>query len=238
LSLCKLASAQQLTFESLRGDPVHRNSSGRRYPRRILIAVAAGLIPMIAGCEAGTNAPSLHWHQPTNGTFKAVGNITISNAFVLGPPIGAVLQPGQNAGLYMGLVNVGSTTTPPDRLLSVSAPGVARSVLLPGNQIVLASQHAVLLTGPKPAMVLQDLLRPLTGGSVVTLVLSFANAGNVTLKVPVMPRAQFYTTLSPPPALTTTPPSPSPTRSRSASPSPSPTASRSTSASPSPTKSK
>ena len=45
---------------------MHRSGGGSGYPRRILIAVAAALIPMIAGCEAGANAPSLHWHQPTD----------------------------------------------------------------------------------------------------------------------------------------------------------------------------
>ena len=207
---------------------MHRSGGGSGYPRRILIAVVAALIPMIAGCEAGTNAPSLQWHQPTDGTFRTVGNITISNAFVLGAPIGSALLRGQNAGLFLGLVNTGSA----DRLISVTAPGTARSVLLPGNQITLRMQHAVLLTGPRPTVILQNLLRPLTGGSVVIITLTFAVAGQVTIKVPVMPRAQFYTTLLPAPGVSTpaTPPatpSPSPGASTPASPpaSPSPTSS-------------
>lgn len=202
---------------------MHRSGGGSGYPRRILIAVAAAVIPMIAGCEAGANAPSLHWHQPTDGTFHAIGDITISNAFVLGAPIGAALQPGQNAGLFLGLVNTGS----PDRLISVSAPGVAQSVLLPGNQIPLPRQHAVLLTGPRPTVILQHLLRPLQGGSVVTIRLSFAVAGQVTIRVPVMPRAQYYTTLLPAPSATTPPATstPSPTSSPGTTASPSPSAS-------------
>jgi copper(I)-binding protein len=194
---------------------VHRSGGGGAYPRRILIAAAAALIPMIAGCEAGTNAPSLHWHQPTNGTFRQVGHITISNAFVLGAPIGATLPAGQNAGLFLGLVNTGT----PDRLVSVSAPGVAQSVRVPGNQITLASEHAVLLTGPRPTLILTHLLRPLAGGSVVTITLTFAVAGQVTLKVPVMPKAQFYTTLQPPPGPTTPASTPSPSPSSSPTPS-------------------
>jgi copper(I)-binding protein len=205
---------------------VHRSGGGGGYSRRVLIAVAAALIPMIAGCEAGTNAPSLHWHQPTDGTYHAIGAITISNAFVLGAPIGAALPIGQNAGLFLGLVNIGK----PDKLLSISAPGTAQSVRLPGSQVVLATQRAVLLTGPAPTVVLENLLRPLTGGSIITITLTFQNAGTVTLKVPVMPRAQFYTTLQPAPAPTTpSPKAPSPSsstsQSKSASPSPSPSAS-------------
>lgn len=194
-----------------------RSSSGQRHSRRFLIAVTAALIPLIAGCEAGNNAPTLHWHQPTDGTGKTVGGITISNAFVLGAPIGAALLQGQNAGLFLGLTNIGSA----DTLLSVSAPGTARSVSVPGNAVTLASQHAVLLTGPRPRLVLENLLRPLTGGSVVSIVLRFANAGVVHLSVPVMPRAQFFTTLSPAPSpkpIKPTPGAPSPTPTPSSSP--------------------
>jgi hypothetical protein len=201
------------------------SSRGGTYSRRILIAVVAALIPLIAGCEAGSNAPTLHWHQPTDGTGKTVGDISIANAFVLGAPIGSVIPRGQNAGLFLGLVNVGSA----DRLIGASAPGVATSVLLPGSQVVLPSQHAVLLTGPKPRLILEHLLRPLVGGSVITIVLDFATAGSVRLRVPVMPRAQYYTTLSPAP----TPSSPT----SSASPKPTPTASPSASGSPSPSQS-
>lgn len=199
---------------------MHRSGGGGGYPRRILIAVAAALIPLIAACEAGTNAPSLHWHPPTDGTFRTVGDITISNAFVLGAPIGAVLRPGQNAGLFLGIVNVGPAG---DALLSISAPGTAQSVKLPRTQIVLASQRPVLLTGPQPSLVLEHLLKPLRGGSAIRIRLMFAVAGLVTIKVPVMPMANFYTTLSPPstpspsPTATPTPTGKSPTSSPSAS---------------------
>jgi copper(I)-binding protein len=193
---------------------VLRNGRGSKYSRRLMVAVVAALIPMVAGCEAGTNAPSLHWHQPTDGTGATVGSITISNAFVLGAPVGQQLQTGQNAGLFLGLVNSGLQG---DRLLTVSAPGFSKSVTLPGNQVVLSSNHAVLLTGPRPQVVLVDLLHPLVGGSVVSITLDFLKAGQVQLKVPVMPRAQYYTTLRPAPAPTT----PKPTGAVTPTPSPS-----------------
>ncbi len=201
-----------------------RSSRSGMGSRRILIAVAAALVPLIAGCEAGLNAPSLQWHQPADGSGAQVGEISISNAFVLGAPIGAVLRPGQNAGLFLGLVNTGSA----DHLLAITAPGTARTVLLPGGQISLWRDHSVLLTGPKPAIILEHLTRPVTGGSVITLQLIFRKAGQVTLSVPVMPRAQYYRTLSPAPVITVTiTPSPSGT-----SPGRKPTGSPSASASP------
>jgi hypothetical protein len=68
----------------------------------------------------------------------------------------------------------------------------------------------VLLTGPAPKVVLTDLTRPLTGGSFIKVVLTFQNAGRVELSVPVMPRAQYYSTFSPAPAPSATP-TPTPT---------------------------
>ena len=201
-----------------------RSSRGGRAQRRILVAVAAVLIPLIAGCEAGSNAPSLHWHQPTDGSSAGVGGITISNAFVLGAPIGSELTRGQSAGLFLALTNTGSA----DRLVGISAPGVAKTVLLPGGQVSVNSNHQVLLTGPAPEVVLEDLVRPLGGGTVVTIHLLFANAGTVTMQVPVMPKTSYFDSLSPAPS-----PSPSPSgtgkshhhgkHSASASPSPSST---------------
>ncbi len=173
-----------------------RSSRGGTLPRRILIAVVAALVPLIAGCEAGINAPSLSWHQPTDGTGTPVGDITISNAFILGAPLNQTLQPGHNAGLYLGLVNLGK----PDSLISVAAPGTAAAVQLPGGQVSLPSQQAVLLTGPRPTVLLENLTRPLAGGSVVKIVLTFQNAGSQTLFVPVMPQAQYYSTYSAAPA--------------------------------------
>jgi copper(I)-binding protein len=180
-------------------------------PRSVLIAAAVALGPIIAGCEAGTGAPTLHWHQPTDGTHKSVNaNLTISNAFVLGPPIGHVLARGQSTGFFLGLVNTGT----PDRLVAVKAPGIAQRVVLPGSGFPIHYQSRVLLTGPAPAIILQHLLKPLTGGSVIKLYLVFARAGTTQLEVPVMPMASNYATFSPPPSPTLSPtPSPSPTAS-------------------------
>jgi copper(I)-binding protein len=192
---------------------VFRSSRGGLMPRIVLTAAAAALAVAVAGCEAGNNAPSLQFHPPTAGTGTTLGNITISNVFVLGAPIGHALRRGQNAGLFLALTNTGTSK---DVLTGISAPGIATSVLLPGGHITLLPNHSVLLTGPKPAVILQDLLVPLTGGTVIQrLTLTFANAGSTTLKVPVMPRALYYTTLSPAPS-----PSPSGSPSPGASVSP------------------
>lgn len=190
-------------------------------PRRLVILAIAALIPALAGCEAGFNAPTQQWHQPTDGAGTVHNNIAVRNVFVLGAPLGRNIPAGRSAGVFLALINEGS----PDRLLAMSAPGTARSVTLPGGAIPLASQQSVLLTGPAPEVILQDLIRPLTGGSTVRLVMTFQNAGTLSLVVPIMPQAQYYSTFSPPPSPTPSPsthPSAKARASASASPSASP----------------
>lgn len=169
-------------------------------PRRLFIAAAAALIPALAGCEAGIHAPTQQWHAPTNGAAIISHGIDIRNVFVLGAPPNSALAAGQSAGLFLALFNNGS----PDRLLSISAPGTAKSVQLPGGSVGLAQQKAILLTGPQPKVILTGLTRPLQGGSFIRMIMNFQNAGNVTLSVPVLPQAQYYSTFSPAPSPTPT----------------------------------
>ena len=163
-------------------------------PRRLVVLAIAALIPALAGCEAGYNAPTQQWHQPTDGTAAVHNDISIANAFVLGAPLGERIPVGDSASMFLALSNQGSS----DKLVSMSAPGTARSVTLPGGSVPLASQQSVRLTGPAPEVVMQELTRPLTGGSTVRLVMIFQKAGAFTLVLPVMPQAQYYSTFSPP----------------------------------------
>jgi copper(I)-binding protein len=204
---------------------VIRSSLRIARPRRLVILAIAALIPALAGCEAGFNAPTQQWHQPTDGTAVIHDNISIANAFVLGAPLGERIPVGHSAGLFLALSNEGAS----DRLLSISAPGTARSVTLPGGAVLLASQRSVRLTGPAPEVVLRGLIRPLTGGSTVRLVMIFQKAGVLGLVVPVMPQAQYYSTFSPPPS-----PSPRSTPSRRVRAGATPSATATPSPSPSP----
>jgi copper(I)-binding protein len=182
--------------------------------RRLVLVAAAALIPVLAGCEAGINAPTLDFHYPTDAAGTAVGDLSIRNVFVLGAPLGRNLVKGQSASLFLALVNNGA----PDKLISITAPGTAASVTLPGA-IPIRVGHPVFLTGPHPEVVLTDLTRTVTSGSSIRLVLTFQKAGPVTLLVPVMARATHYVTYAPPQLVVT----PSPTASTTATPTPSPT---------------
>jgi copper(I)-binding protein len=199
--------------------------------RRLALVAAAALIPVLAGCEAGNNAPTLAFHPPTETAATTVGDLAIRNVFVLGAPLGQSLTAGQSAGLFLALV--GTYGGAPDKLLSISAPGTAASVTLPAN-ITVAYGHPVFLSGPQPQVVLTNLTRTITSGSTIRVVLTFQKAGPITMLVPVFARAAHYVTYAPPqpvvtPTVTVTP------RHRAharATPSPSPSATPSPTATP------
>jgi copper(I)-binding protein len=165
--------------------------------RRLALFAAVAVIPLLAGCEAGNNAPTLQFHYPTDAAGYPAGsttsNLAIRNVFVVGAPLGSNLAKGKSAGLFLALVNTGPT----DRLLKISTPA-ASSVTLPAGGIKVTDGPPVLLTGPKPVLVLNDLTQPLAGGTDITLKLTFARAGVITLVVPVMAKAAHYVTYAPP----------------------------------------
>ena len=193
-----------------------------RWNRRLLLGAIAVLIPVLAGCEAGYNAPTLEYHPANSGANVTHNGVRIVNAFVLGPQLGSVLPAGGRASIFFSIVADNG-----DRLLSVSAPGAASSVRLAGGSVSLPAQTVVGLSGPVPRAVLTGLVNPLNGGETVQLVFTFAEAGVVPLAVPVQARAYYYATYLPPPILLPAPatgarPSVSASAGPSASPSPTP----------------
>ncbi len=195
---------------------------------RLVLVAAVALIPALAGCEAGNNAPTLNFHYPTDAAGTAVGDLSIRNVFVLGAPIGRDLTRGESASVFLALVNTGA----PDKLISITAPGTAASVTLPAGGVPVVLGRPVYYAGPMPQVVLRDLTRPLRSGSDITLRLIFEKAGPVTLQVPVLPRANQFATLEPPlPAAAT----PAAAAHASAQTTPTPSASAAASATPSPT---
>lgn len=165
-----------------------------RWTRRLLIGAIAILVPVLAGCEAGFNAPTLKYHQASNGTSTVVNGITLDNVFVLGPAPGSTLPAGGQAGLFLAMQSQNS-----DKLVSASASDAASSVELITGPVTLSPNSLVDLQGPNPVLVLNGLKNPLSGGETVQLTLTFANAGPVNLSVPVEPAAYEYATYSPPP---------------------------------------
>ena len=198
--------------------------SSRSLPLRgLFVVAAAALIPVIAGCEAGTNAPTQQWHQPTPGASAVLSDtMRINNMFVLGPAPGLRIPAGGSAGVFFALNNSGA----PDRLIRIRAPRSATSIQVPLGGIQVGRNQSLLLTGPQPRVLLRNLTRTLHGGQWVTINMTFQSAGYVSLRVPVMPRAAFYSTFSPAPRPSPRPTlvlTPTATPSPAVTPSPSPT---------------
>jgi hypothetical protein len=192
--------------------PADRSATVSRSPRpglkalrRACAVAAVALIPVLAGCEAGTNAPILSWHPPTSGASATIrtdgGEIAIRNAFILGGLPGVTLPAGSSASLFVGLVNTG----PRDRLIRISAPGTTTSVTLPAGGVLLEQDQSALLTGPVPKVVLSGLTRSLASGAYVRVLFTFLRAGTVSLTVPVIDRSDSFATFSPAPTATPTP---------------------------------
>jgi copper(I)-binding protein len=210
-----------------------------RWTRRLVAGAIAILVPALAGCEAGLNAPTLQFHPASEGYSTTFNGITIDNVFVLGPALNSTLPAGGQAGVFLSLQSQNN-----DRLTSVAAPGTALRVSLTSGPVTLIANNLVDLSGPTPEIVLNGLTSPLSAGTTVKLQLNFANAGQALLTVPVEPNAYDYATYSPPPPTPTATPSPTATGKHkhkkgagaSASPSASPTgtASPTATASPSP----
>ena len=187
--------------------------------RRSLLAGAVALlvVPALAGCEAGLNAPTLQFHPASGGAHAVVDGITISNVFVLAAPSGSSVPAGSRAGLFLGLYNNGSSS---DRLLSVSTPAAA-STTITGGGVTVPANAGVNLTGPAPKVILTGLTQSLSGGQSVEVILDFQNAGAVPLDVPVEPDSYYYASLTQPPAAApsaSTPPAVTPSTGASATP--------------------
>jgi copper(I)-binding protein len=182
--------------------------SGKAVANCLLIGALALVIPAAAGCEAGSNAPTLEFHQAAGGAYTTFNGITINNAFVLGAPTGSAVPAGSSASLFVSLFNGG---TGDDQLVSVSAADYASSVHVTGGTVSLPPQGEVNLTGPQPSVVLSGLTKPLSGSEVIPVTFDFAHAGSVTLQVPVEPDSFYYSTYSAPPTPAPTTASPTAT---------------------------
>jgi copper(I)-binding protein len=197
-----------------------------RWNRRLLFGAMVMLLPALAGCEAGFNAPTLQYHPANFAVDKTTNGISFSDLFVLGAAPNGPQVAGGRTGVFLSLFAADG-----DRLTGVKAPGAASSVSITGGSVNLPAQALVDLSGPVPKVVLNGLADSLQGGQTVTLSFTFAKAGTITLAVPVEPQAFEFQTFSPP---ATPSPSPSATGKKKGQPRVPATGSGSASASASP----
>jgi hypothetical protein len=170
-----------------------------RMSRRLLAGAIVVLIPALAGCEAGLNAPTANFHPAANGAYQTTGPVMINNAFVLGAPMGQSLPAGGNASVFLALYSPNG-----DQLTSISASD-AQSVTVTGGTVNIPASTSVNLTGPTPEVVLTGLKEPLTAGGTVEMTFTFASARAVNLAVPIVPQANAYATFAQPSTAAPTP---------------------------------
>ena len=176
---------------------------GLKVLRRACAVAAVALIPVLAGCEAGGDAPVLHWHPPTNGASATItaggGEIAIRNAFILGGrrPTSPCRRAVRRACSWGWSIRARGTawSGSPRR-----APRLRSRC--PRAASCWRGITSALLTGPAPELVLSGLTRSLVSGSYVRVLFTFQKAGTVTLTLPVIDRADSYATFSPAPTPT------------------------------------
>ncbi|MEU7742029.1 copper chaperone PCu(A)C [Nonomuraea sp. NPDC050022] len=183
--------------------------------RRWIVAAAAFLAaPVLAGCSAGFDADTNKPYAPNEAgvLFDQAKNygthgIQIPQAFILGPDSGAQLVYGGSAPVYLNILN---TNGAPDTLTAVNAGTMATAkvttpIQLPSNQLVNTGK-------PSPQIMLEGISKGLRGGESIRLDLQFANAGVVSMNVPVVTRSREFKDYPPAPNATAAPtPTPSAT---------------------------
>ncbi|MFI7617191.1 copper chaperone PCu(A)C [Nonomuraea terrae] len=182
--------------------------------RWIVVAAAFLAAPVLAGCGAGFDATTNKPYAPNeagvlidSGAYGK-GDIHIPQAFVLGPDSGAQLPWRGSAPIYLNILN---TAGAPDSLQAVTAPGMgtvklASPIQLPSNQLVNTGK-------PTPQIMLEAIPKSFRGGESVKLDLQFANAGTISMNVPVVTRSREFAAYPAAPGAT---PAPSPTATPSA----------------------
>lgn len=184
--------------------------------RRWIVAAAVFLAaPVLAGCSAGFDADTNKPYAPNEAgvLFDQAKNygthgIQIPQAFILGPDSGAQLVYGGSAPVYLNILN---TNGAPDTLTAVNAGTMATAkvttpIQLPSNQLVNTGK-------PSPQIMLEGISKGLRGGESIRLDLQFANAGVVSMNVPVVTRSREFKDYPPAPNATA---APTPTPSASA----------------------
>jgi copper(I)-binding protein len=155
----------------------------RHSPSRILYAALSSvLVAALAGCAAGADAQTLQPYQAAEGTNAESGSVAVRNLLILADAHGKGVVHG-------AIVNTGNTE---DRLVGIEAGESEEGVKVEGSRAFpLRTKRSLLLppaTG-KPITV--------TGaepGEMVTLTLSFEEAGPLTTEVQVLTEDHFSPT--------------------------------------------
>ncbi len=189
--------------------------------RRIACVALLAAIPLTA-CAAGYQAETSRERTTLTSVATAKGDLTLRNIFFVGPA-----SAGDDLPLYLAIFNGGTTT---DKLLTVSS-SVSSGGFVPTNNAISGNGQLFYNEGDGSVPELTGMKGLVRVGQTVTVTLTFQQAGEVTVAVPI---EDATAGLSAPSPIPTPSSSASASPSTSASPSAAPSASASGSASSSP----
>ncbi len=155
-----------------------------RPQRRVLVRTTVGLFAaaslVLTGCGAGQYAQSVNEQAAMLGANGEVGNLSALNVR-LERPTGEKFPAGSDARVLLWLSNDGIN---PDTLTGVSTTA-AESVQFTGDGVI-PGQTLIDLSGDTgPQMTINGFTADLYDGVSIPMTFSFANAGSLTLNVPI-----------------------------------------------------
>lgn len=151
--------------------------------RHLAAASAALLLPALSACSAGTHAQTNLPYQPAEGVNNRDGDVYALNTLIV--------TDGQGAGtLVASLVNNTDTADTVRGVSVLDSASAQMQVDMLGGGVDIPPHGAVQLATAGSVRVSSDTLQ---AGRIVALTLTFDNAGDVDLEVPVVNVGTIYT---------------------------------------------
>lgn len=156
-----------------------RRASRRSAP--VIAAAALGLALAVSGCAAGQISQTAQQVAAIDGGNASVGQLSVLNV-IFETPAAANYGPGSTVPVSLVISNHG---TQGDTLTGVSSPDAAK-VTISAGKIALPQQFNVQVnSAAEHTISLEGLSRPLCFGQSIPVTFTFAQAGTVTVRVPI-----------------------------------------------------
>lgn len=155
-----------------------------RLPRRVLVptttAILAAVTLALSGCAAGKVSQTADQVAAIDGANGTVGDVAVLNAR-LAPTAREDYPAGSDARLLLWISN---DSLNPDTLTGVSTSS-AQSVDIVGDPVVPGQSLADFATEQGTEVVVTGFLQDQYYGQSIPMTFSFANAGSLTLNIPI-----------------------------------------------------
>ncbi len=169
--------------------------------RLVPAALGLGAAVVLGGCSAGQDAETQEQVAAVNGASQDKGDIAVRDAQFTFPQTGTVYPAGSSAPIQVTIANSGETA---DRLVGASSPyaasvNVSGTTELPGDSALHAygeqaqgggedSAYQQPSANPEQrevAITVNGLTEEIGPGVTIPVTLQFAQAGEVTMQVPI-----------------------------------------------------